>query len=754
MNSFRHLLISQLMSSEDWTGKPSDWADIRVNCPKKSIALYAAHKSDYSQYDNLGFTATISNSGKYKVFIDGTQYGDDYDSGATCTITWSTSGITTGDDITTPSALKAHKIWIEPATTGNNITAFHCARVAASGTEEQGVLWEHFNLSNLVDISRLNATGSLSSQDYSNPALVACTAKNNTLQFTGMQYAFLKCENLTYVPTFDRTNSNAWTNLLFAFSKCYLIEKVNFKNTLLSAANYAFTDCYNLKEINGLTMTSNATSSLERFIVAAENFKQEEFDLSELNKLKILGIYGTWFDKRRFMTKLKRVRVSNEAPFDSTSTPQINVSYTGMDRAALVQLFNDLPYNVGYTVVGSPTINNGVVSGFSSSDYIIINKSLVLTESDSSIFNVKFKTSATNSNETLFRGNKVRAHIRTDSRLQLTYNIPGIGNKFFIGSTTLQPNTLYSISYVIDALTKTISLYISENGGEPVLDNVFDDGTIPLEESPITYGYDSSSATGIFNGLLYCEGTSIIKNNITWFNGKAAMTKTLSCVGATGNQTQLTVVGNPTISDGKVSGFTTNDYIRLQPAFHTYTSTANSWEVVFHFKFMRTILPSAGTDYDAQALYGRGGGWNSILGIYNPTKILYMNLTNGTSGGYNICELAGTTELEENNWYYAKYYFTGTKYGIALSLTGEFQGEENIEKEVATSVKYTYADYPFSLGACMPSGTPYSRPFQGIIDLDNSYFIFDDKKVFAKGQYLLPEDKDIALNKGWSLTLS
>ena len=51
------------------------------------------------------------------------------------------------------------------------------------------------------------------------------------------------------------------------------------------------------------------------------------------------------------MDGFKGLRVSNQAPF-SGSTPQINVSYTGMDRAALVQLFNDLP-----TVSGGQVIN-------------------------------------------------------------------------------------------------------------------------------------------------------------------------------------------------------------------------------------------------------------------------------------------------------------------------------------------------------------------------------------------------------------
>lgn len=303
-----------------WSGKPTDWSDIRKDCPANSIALYAGVKADYSQYDNLGFTATMSasdltivgsptinngiasgfstsdyietaqsfnitdifhihvavdnfsasgssqfifgllgenyafglyfgntatgisgifggsnywtglasglnvgaplnidfsgngtdftctitqgsytktstkaiadsdmtgnyylrlgfrqssqafstgsidlnntyvkvneeyflapyNANGYKVYIDETLYGT-YNSGAQCSITWSEYTATAGEAITTPSDLTAHKIWIEPATDGNNITQLICQRVATEGTEQQGILWIHFNLSN------------------------------------------------------------------------------------------------------------------------------------------------------------------------------------------------------------------------------------------------------------------------------------------------------------------------------------------------------------------------------------------------------------------------------------------------------------------------------------------------------------------------------------------------------------------------------------------------------------------------------
>lgn len=314
--------------------KPSDWSDIRTDCPANSIALLAGHTTDYSQYDNLGFTANCV--GGYNVFIDGTQYGSTYASGSQCNITWSSLALTTGDDITTPTTLKAHKIWITPATEGNNITDFHCVRVAESGQEVQGLLWEHFNLTNSINIQELNATGSLASSNYSNPALVACTAKDNTINFTEIQRAFLKCEKLTYVPTFNFTGSSS-INASFAFTNCSLLESVILNDLLFYSASYTFHNCYKLKEVLGIKYTS--ARNMDYFITKSTDLKDTVVDVSSANYLKTVGCLGT---SSYFMGGLKGLRVSSSAPFDATA-PQINVSYTGMDRNALVQLFNDLP---------------------------------------------------------------------------------------------------------------------------------------------------------------------------------------------------------------------------------------------------------------------------------------------------------------------------------------------------------------------------------------------------------------------------
>ena len=63
-------------------------------------------------------------------------------------------------------------------------------------------------------------------------------------------------------------------------------------------------------------------------------------DFSAFNKQSTLRLEGTATYAPR---GIKGVVVSSEAPFDYTSSPQINVAYTGLDRQALRRLFKSMP---------------------------------------------------------------------------------------------------------------------------------------------------------------------------------------------------------------------------------------------------------------------------------------------------------------------------------------------------------------------------------------------------------------------------
>lgn len=356
------LLVKNGSSSNitDWENKPESWPDIRENVKNNSIRLLADDRY------NLGFKVTCT--GGYSVDIDGTHY-QDYASDAQFSMNkanWPNTGYT----IDYPSgATKAHIIDIYPITEGNDLITFTSARVASSGQETQGILWEHFATKNPINLARhLYKYG-----EYYSNMTKAVTAENNILKCGNNDTVFYRGISLDYIPTITSYNNGVYFGSYF--QGCSVLPQVILKNiTMLAPAN-AFNECYNLQQIKytGLDFSGLITSvnsmfkgcrSLVKipdfikwnnitngkdFITEAANLADTVLDVSAAKGLKIIGCYGT---SNYFMTGFKGLRVSNQAPFNDSTAPQINVSYTGIDRQALVTLFNDLP-----TVTGGQVIN-------------------------------------------------------------------------------------------------------------------------------------------------------------------------------------------------------------------------------------------------------------------------------------------------------------------------------------------------------------------------------------------------------------
>lgn len=360
---------------DDGEFHPEDygWPDIRPAARPNAIAIMAGVKADYSAYDNLGFTATCE--GGYNVYIDGVQYGSTFSSGAQCSITWSQYSATTGFSVSYPEELTAHIVQIAPATSGNNITAFACARVASSGEERMGCLWAHFNLANTINLQDCFRSDSWQiGGKYLNLKLTAVTAKNNELKANNIR-SFVSSTAVSYIPTlvldgsvklfntfFDALNPIAGnalkkisikggtiTSLFRVFNGDKRLEEVVFSGceyNLASDLRQLFGLCYALRKLPDIDYSNVTTMS--DFLRENYNLKDTFLDLSYADKVTTLGAYGT---SVRPITGLKGLLVSQNAPFTGIS-PQINVSYTGLDQNALVALFNSLP-----TVTAGQIIN-------------------------------------------------------------------------------------------------------------------------------------------------------------------------------------------------------------------------------------------------------------------------------------------------------------------------------------------------------------------------------------------------------------
>lgn len=343
------LLLKKIKN--DWKGKPTTWPDIRKNAQDNHIYLLVD-----ARYP-IGFTAAAT--GGYCVKIDGVYY-DDYSSQAQFAMSdWSSYTETEGYSIDYPTgATTAHILDIYPKNSSEHITGFNCQKTNNNvSSESQGILWINFQLNNSINLNNLCSPYPY---NYSVPKLEAITSKNNILNLTRgtPSNGTFHAQNLKYIPTiknititsvcFEETKlekivlidpilGHPYSSYCFALSS--KLKEVIFKNpTYIADGMYNFyfmntmlkrfpdIDWSKVKEARDMWSDYNPTTN---------DGEPTVIDASAGKQIKILGLHDT--------KSLIGLRVSNEAPFDSSVSPQINIKSTSLDKSALVTLFNDLP---------------------------------------------------------------------------------------------------------------------------------------------------------------------------------------------------------------------------------------------------------------------------------------------------------------------------------------------------------------------------------------------------------------------------
>lgn len=359
------------VTPEGWQ-KPADWIDISSGAINNSIYLLVGHPANYSTLNNLGFVVALNdNTHNFNVYIDNAFY-QTYQSGSAVAISWSDLALTTGKNTTFPIDLTTHIVRITPENNSDTIYSFQQVRAnASSGQQRQGVLWAHF----AVDYA-LNRVRFAVYNNCFNYYLVAVTALGDNLHISGNTIEQLfgdtydkvneKSHYLSYIPTIEVDTLESWGG---AFNNAGPLNKVRLKvNTKMQQgasenSQYAFVGNMKKVEINKPIILSSrknvavrlfAMSKMEKlpafdatdmvhgadFLTNNTNLKDTILDFSNAKNLEILTLYGAANTR---MDGLKGVFVSNQAPFDRTTSPQLKVSYTGLDRSALVNLFKSMP---------------------------------------------------------------------------------------------------------------------------------------------------------------------------------------------------------------------------------------------------------------------------------------------------------------------------------------------------------------------------------------------------------------------------
>lgn len=736
--------------------------DLSVVPPEdNTITLLYGVTSDFSKYKLFGLGAQVS-SGTYDVYIDDVLYATTA-SGAQTDIDFSTLGseyVPIGT-ATTPESLTLHKIVVKPNTSGATITKFRCIRTADVSTiQYQGVLWCHFELENSINVVNLFCAET----STRNPNVYAITAKGGTLVVTtntnnsgsGLYSIAGGCNKLVYMPIFYLSNKNFSGVTYLAFTdvpakrviiknngsfnidvlRQFLAEKVEIENFVkYQSGTGAFNNANsatNLK-IYPKIITNDTTTSL--LASSYSSLYPTKIDDSLSINRTILGVNGT---STYPMRGLRGLKVSNEAPFSGNS-PQINVSYTGLDRDNLVELFNSMPAFMPLTKEGSPNISNGVVSGFSNSDYLQLQEpikpstpfeiKLKFNSSDLSVVNGLFHSS-----KTLTPGSgRYGIMLTTYNYGTLNLCVSFDGTIWAFDELSSQNIIQENVDYYVKFGWTGNEYYVYLSTDDINYNKVISYNSQQAPTSLIQY-----SRIGIYSAAtsnnFYLHGTIdlnpansyIIINNTKYQfrlpsgSETTAANPQIDIRYCTGNN--LTKVGSPTIDEnGVASGFSNSDYLTLGQNMTLPDKT----EIVIKF-----TTPSSISSTILLFLHG-----SNYIYIKNNKKLE----TQFSAGGSNKW-VSGNTVLQLNTTYYLKFITIKNK-GVEIYLSTD-------------GINYTLDgssyNYWWTGTGAVKFGAGTLSPFTGSIDLENTYIKVDSNYI-VKG-YLTDNDRAIATGKGWDFT--
>lgn len=178
------------------------------------------------------------------------------------------------------------------------------------------------------------------------------------LSTNGFNSTFSGCTSLKNV-VLPATISSAYTTFSSAFTQCWSLETVTLPTTqttslVVGAFLNMFNNCPSLKTVINMDKLGNNAVGSTTYMTGTGMFGTtpsgrillEGADFS--CKFSSFAITGTAGEPLTQFTSL-RLRNSGTGQYAGTA-PQIDIKYTGLGQAALVQVFNDLPTVTGKTI--------------------------------------------------------------------------------------------------------------------------------------------------------------------------------------------------------------------------------------------------------------------------------------------------------------------------------------------------------------------------------------------------------------------
>ena len=440
-------------------------------------------------------------------------------------------------------------------------------------------------------------------------------------------------------------------------------------------------------------------------------------DLSK-TYIKIGG--NLWFYGKNYTTEYM-TPVPAGLEYNNTTTPEIGFVYTNNEL---------IKGPITYNKVGEPKIVNGIVSGFSNDNYLSIsafpfrvdficqvkikpnsfNRCTLfggrnayyigwwLTESKTVKFGFRLSDGNGNSTVTMFTSNELTAnntYICKASRSGQVVNFI-----IYENGTTFQTGS-YTIASGYNYTTASQGVF---GIGKSLTSNEFFDGYIDLNETYMTNNGQAwfGSISKFQEFISVPQGTMLSKDDTHTLN--VVSKNNIGTVG-------YTVVGNPTISDNNISGFSADNYITTQG---TLPSTVNNFEFITKFK--------TGSDLSGTQQIFHNYKFTSLA---NNCEIIILNgnlcAAVYIDGAYIASSSSGSKSLNANTSYTAKLAFDGSKY--TFSWINGNSWEQIWQVNNTTN--------------CLISDTKWginrtnTRPFAGVLDFNNTYIKINDQVWFG-----------------------
>lgn len=327
---------------------------------------------------------------------------------------------------------------------------------------------------------------------------------------------------------FDNTNGYWIANTVSAYTTFYNPKPLKVTNLHVKNPNYSDHNYASLAGvIYGSDDNSNWVEIAQYTNSVLGNLAEWDIDLSTNTKFyKYHKIQNTKSNKDWVGFAEITITAKEVTPVESTIDDYDYYEYESLKNYILARNKRNY-YKYGTepnaTIVGSPTINNGVVSGFSTSNYLVLDNKYKSNNNAEYVF--KFTTGSSFSGTQAVVHAEVFINIEIDSSGNVIYYIFGSG----VVSTlfTASANTTYWVKILVNGTSKTYSYStdgVTFTGSGTITDSKIDPNNTSYEfrlglssynsANPFLGSIDLTECYGKINGELVWRGTKTVELNV------------------------------------------------------------------------------------------------------------------------------------------------------------------------------------------------------------------------------------------------